>query len=88
VTDPIATGPKPTTNALPPDPAAFDAPRNAHARARGLAAPYIAGGNDPDPAVGRREERYYGRLLVAMVLFLIFGGFVVGAAIALASAGA
>ena len=30
------------------------------ARARGLAAPYIAGGRDPDPA-GRREERFYGR---------------------------
>ena len=33
---------------LPPDPEAYDSPRAAQARARGLAAPYIAGGHDPD----------------------------------------
>jgi hypothetical protein len=71
---------------LPPDPAAYDDVRNVHARARGLEAPYIAGGTDPDPAAGLREERYYGRLLIWMVIVLILGGFVVGLLIALASA--
>lgn len=69
--------------ALPPDPVAYDAVRNEHARKRGLAAPYIAGGNDPDPVPGRREERFYGRVLVGMVAFLILGGFVIGIVIAL-----
>ncbi|MFM2106853.1 MAG: hypothetical protein RL338_1885 [Chloroflexota bacterium] len=48
--------------------------RNVHARARGLAAPYIAGGRDPDPAAGLREERRYLRLLLAMVLLIVVGG--------------
>lgn len=72
---------------LPPDPVAYDAPRNVHARARGLPGPYIGGGHDPDPARGRAEERYYGRLLLAMVLVLILGGFVFGIIVALATAG-
>jgi hypothetical protein len=65
-------------DALPPDPAAYDSERNALARARGLAAPYIAGGRDPDPASGHREERYYGRLLLLMVAAIVLGGFVLG----------
>ena len=68
---------------LPPDPAAYDSPRARIARAKGLAAPYIAGGRDPDPEAGLREERRYGKLLVLMVLGLMFGGFIVGIAIAL-----
>lgn len=64
---------------LPPDPEAYDSVRAQHARARGLAAPYIAGGRDPKPEVGRREERFFGRLLLAMVAALILGGFVIGA---------
>lgn len=63
---------------LPPDPEAFDSERNAHARARGLAAPYIAGGRDPDPEAGRREERFYLRLLLIMVGAIVAGGFVLG----------
>lgn len=63
---------------LPPDPEAYDSERNASARSRGLAAPYIAGGRDPDPDSGRREERFYGRLLVAMVAVIVLGGFVLG----------
>lgn len=63
---------------LPADPAAYDSVRAQHARARGLEAPYIAGGRDPDPEAGRREERYYGRLLVGMVAALVLGGFVLG----------
>ena len=63
---------------LPPDPGAYDSERNVHARARGLAAPYIAGGRDPEPEVGRREERFYGRLLLIMVGLIVIGGFALG----------
>jgi hypothetical protein len=63
---------------LPPDPVAYDSERNAHARARGLAAPYIAGGRDPDPDAGRREERFYGRLLLIMIAVIVASGFVLG----------
>ena len=63
---------------LPPDPEAYDSERNAIARARGLAAPYIAGGRDPDPDGGRREERFYGRLLLIMIVVIVAGGFVLG----------
>ena len=70
---------------LPADPVAYDSARAQIARAKGLEAPYIAGGQDPDPERGLREERYYGKLLVAMVLALMFGGFVIGLAIAVAT---
>ena len=70
--------------ALPPDPAAYDDPRNVRARAKGLPVPYIQGGTDPDPEKGLAEDRYYGKLLVAMVAALIFAGFVIGLLIALA----
>ena len=73
---------------LPPDPEAYDSVRAQHARARGLAAPYIAGGRDPQPEVGRREERFYGRLLLVMVAGLILGGFVIGAILSLLLANA
>jgi hypothetical protein len=63
---------------LPPDPEAYDTERNAHARARGLAAPYIAGGRDPQPEVGRNEDRFYGRLLLVMVGLIVLGGFLLG----------
>jgi hypothetical protein len=49
--------------------------RSQHARARGLSAPYIRGGGDPDPERGRREERFYLRLLIAMVGAIVLGGF-------------
>jgi hypothetical protein len=71
---------------LPPDPEAYDSVRAQHARARGLAAPYIAGGRDPDPEAARREERFYVRLLVIMVVVLVLGGFVVGTLLALLQA--
>lgn len=70
--------PPASSDGLPPDPAAYDSERNAHARARGLAAPYIAGGRDPEPEIGRREERFYGRLLLVMVALIVIGGFVLG----------
>jgi hypothetical protein len=72
---------------LPPDPEAYDSVRAQHARARGLAAPYIAGGRDPDPEAGRREERFYVRLLLIMVVGVVLGGFVIGTVIALLGPG-
>jgi hypothetical protein len=64
--------------ALAPDPEAYDSPRSERARARGLSAPYIPGGTDPDPDGARREERRYLRILVAMVLIVVLAGFVLG----------
>jgi hypothetical protein len=66
----------------PPDPDLYDSPRARIARAKGLDAPYIPGGRDPDPDAGLREQRHYGKLLLAMVLGLVLGGFVIGVAIA------
>jgi hypothetical protein len=78
-----------TGESLPPDPEAYDSDRARIARARGLAAPYIAGGRDPEPTAGRREERFYGRLLLAMVAVIVLGGFVLGiVAVLLGLAGA
>lgn len=77
-------GPPPTApsasewQALPPDPAAYDSERSVHARARGLPAPYIPGGTDPDPDTALREERRYGRLLIWMVVIIVLAGFVLG----------
>lgn len=71
------TPPEPSPR-IPADPDAYDSERNAHARARGLATPYIAGGRDPEPEVGRNEERFYGRLLLAMVGLIVLGGFALG----------
>jgi hypothetical protein len=63
---------------LPPDPDEFDSPRATQARARGLNAPYIAGGLDPQPEVGRSEERRYLRILIAMIVIVVLSGFVLG----------
>ena len=63
---------------LTPDPEAFDSPRAERARARGLSAPYIAGGRDPDPVAAWREERYYLRILVAMIVAIVIAGFLLG----------
>ncbi|HEY0443508.1 MAG TPA: hypothetical protein VGC90_04720 [Candidatus Limnocylindrales bacterium] len=82
---PVADAERP---ALPPDPAAYDSPRASAARARGLAAPYIAGGRDPQPDEGHREERFYGRILVAMILVIVLGGFVLGIVSVLLNLGA
>jgi hypothetical protein len=64
---------------LPPDPDAYDSPRAVQARARGLAAPYIAGGEDPDPESTRQRERPYLRLLIAMIVVIVLSGFILGA---------
>lgn len=63
---------------LPPDPDAYDSPRATQARARGLAAPYIAGGADPEIESTRRQERWLVRLLVAMIVVVVLSGFVLG----------
>ncbi|HEX3264360.1 MAG TPA: hypothetical protein VHR16_01720 [Candidatus Limnocylindrales bacterium] len=63
---------------LPPDPDAYDSPRATQARARGLAAPYIAGGEDPDPEETRRQERPYLLLLIVMTVVVVLAGFVLG----------
>jgi hypothetical protein len=68
---------------LPPDPAAYDSPRAERARAKGLKAPYIAGGHDPDIASARAEERRLWRILVAMVVTIVLAGFVIGILVAL-----
>jgi hypothetical protein len=62
----------------PPDPEKYDSPRAELARARGLDAPYIPGGEDPEPEAGLREDRRYTRLLVIMVIVILAGGFVLG----------
>ena len=63
---------------LPPDPEAYDSPRATQARARGLDAPYIAGGEDPDPEQTRRQERPYLILLAVMTVVVVLAGFVLG----------
>lgn len=68
---------------LPPDPVEYDSPRAVRARAKGLDAPYIAGGADPDPGPAIAEERRYGKLLVVMVVTIVAAGFVVGTIVAL-----
>jgi hypothetical protein len=75
--------PEPEAPTLPPDPAAYDSSRAVRAREKGLEAPYIAGGHDPDPATGLAEERRYLKLLLAMTAVIIASGFVIGTAIAL-----
>ena len=67
-----------TGEQLPPDPDKYDDPRAELARARGLEAPYISGGEDPEPEAAQREDRFYGRLLVIMVAAIVLGGFVIG----------
>lgn len=74
---------RPTAQELPADPDAYDSPRAVRARAKGLDAPYIAGGDDPNPGPALAEERRYWRLLIAMVLVIVASGFVVGTILAL-----
>jgi hypothetical protein len=70
-----APPPRPTPpRATPPLPA--DDPRSELARARGLDAPSIEGGDDPDPEAGLREERFFGRLLLLMVVAILGTTFV------------
>jgi hypothetical protein len=72
-----------TATPLPPDPDAYDAVRNEHARKRGLQQPYIAGGTDPALGQTLQGERRFVRLLVGMTILIVLGGFVLGIAAAL-----
>jgi hypothetical protein len=72
---------------LPADPAKYDAPRNVQARKRGLEQAYITGGDDPELGETLAYERPYVRLLVAMVLVIVFGGFILGFASAILGLG-
>ena len=76
--DPEMSGREPAGPELPPDPEAYDSPRAVQARARGLAAPYIPGGLDPDFEATRRRERRTLWLLIAMVITVVLAGFVLG----------
>jgi hypothetical protein len=69
---------EPTPTPLPPDPARYDEYRNVAARKRGLEAPYIAGGDDPELADTLRTERRYVHILLAMVAIIVATGFVLG----------
>lgn len=75
---PSGPGPGDPPNRPPPDPAKYDSPRAELARARGLDAPYIQGGDDPEPDAARREERFYGRILLVMIVVIVSAGFVLG----------
>ncbi len=44
---------------------------------RGLSSPYPPGGDDPEPEDARREERFYLKLLLGMVLAIVAGGFTI-----------
>jgi hypothetical protein len=72
-----------TSTKLPPDPELYDSPRAVRAREKGLNAPYIAGGSDPELVSAVAEERKYWRLLTAMVVTIVAAGFVIGTIIAL-----
>jgi hypothetical protein len=52
--------------------------RSERARARGLGAPFIPGGDAPDREAAERTDRFYGRLLIAMVVVITLSGFVLG----------
>ncbi len=71
------TPPKPRTD-LPPDPDLYDSPRAVRARAKGLEAPYITGGEAPDAPAALAEERRLGRRLLMMVVVIVASGFVLG----------
>ena len=70
--------PERATGLLAADPDEYDSPRATQARARGLSAPYIAGGRDPDPASAHREERRNMRLLIAMIVIVVLAPFILG----------
>jgi len=63
---------------LPADPARYDSPRAVAARRRGLEAPYIPGGEDPDLARTLQREERDKRLLIGMAIAIVLMGFVLG----------
>ena len=73
-----APSPAPVRAPLPADPEQYDAVRNEHARKRGLAQPYIAGGIDPELDTTLERERPYLRWLVWMAVAIVAAGFILG----------
>ena len=67
-----------SAGSLPSDPAAYDSERSVAARARGLAAPYIPGGRDPDQELADREDRRNLKILLVYVVVIVLAGFVFG----------
>ena len=63
---------------LPADPARYDSPRAVAARRRGLEAPYIPGGDDPELAETLERESRDTRLLIGMAITIVLMGFVLG----------
>ena len=63
---------------LPADPASYDSPRAVAARRRGLEAPYIPGGDDPELAETLERESRDTRLLIGMAITIVLMGFVLG----------
>jgi hypothetical protein len=63
---------------LPADPARYDSPRAVAARRRGLEAPYIPGGDDPELAETLEREARDTRLLIGMAITIVLMGFVLG----------
>jgi hypothetical protein len=77
-TSPLGPSSSGDVGRLPPDPGAYDTERNSAARARGLAAPYIDGGRDPDQDAADRDDRRNLRILLIMVIAIVLAGFVLG----------
>jgi hypothetical protein len=75
---PATTHPLAGDSELPADPARYDSPRAVAARRRGLEAPYIPGGEDPDLAGTLRREERDKRLLIGMAVAIVLMGFVLG----------
>jgi hypothetical protein len=79
----VTTSSEPSRDGLPRDPEAYDSPRAERARAKGLKAPYITGGDDPGIARARAEERRLTRILLAMVIVIVSAGFIIGLVVAI-----
>ena len=58
--------------------ARYDSPRAVAARRRGLEAPYIPGGDDPELAETLERESRDTRLLIGMAITIVLMGFVLG----------
>jgi hypothetical protein len=80
----VVTDPQHPPRPPAPDPTAYDAPRNAIARNKGLEQPVITGGGDPGLPSAKAEDRRLSRLLLAMVAIIVASGFIIGILIALA----
>jgi hypothetical protein len=73
--DPQGSATRATGAPVPPQ--AYTA-RAEIAREKGLPGLYITGGDDPDIQQTVDRERPYVRLLVAMVIVIVIGGFILG----------